>query len=70
MLCLLVILGAPVALAQVGSATLIGTITDDAGEALPGVTLTVTSPDTNVARSITTTGHGAYVVSGLPPGPY
>src|SRR4051794_14400840 len=47
-----------------------GTITDESGGALPGVTVDVTSPSLQRAQSTTTDGQGAYRVSNLPAGVY
>lgn len=61
---------APVAEAQFARASLTGTVTDDAGLALPGVTVTATNADTGATRTVTTSGTGRYVLNGLVPGPY
>src|SRR5215203_3413852 len=47
-----------------------GTIADATGGVLPGVTITVTSLDTNTIRSAVTDSTGRYVVAALPPGRY
>jgi hypothetical protein len=47
-----------------------GTIVDESGGALPGVTVNVTSPSLQRAQSVTTDGQGAYRVSNLPAGVY
>ncbi|HEX9163643.1 MAG TPA: TonB-dependent receptor [Thermoanaerobaculia bacterium] len=54
----------------VQTATLQGTVTDSAGAALPGVTVTVKSPALMGARTAVTRQNGDYVLPGLPPGDY
>jgi hypothetical protein len=56
--------------AQVGSATVTGVVRDQAGAAVPGVTVTVTSVDTNRPRVVTTSSDGVYTAPGLSPGGY
>ncbi len=47
-----------------------GTVTDSSGAALPGVTVTVTSPQLQGSRSSVTNASGEYTLSLLPPGTY
>jgi hypothetical protein len=47
-----------------------GTVKDASGSAVPNATVTVTSLDTNQARTATTTADGAYRIGFLPPGVY
>src|SRR6266516_583034 len=61
--------GAPCA-AQIATATVSGTVRDDTGAALPGVTVTVKSVATGVTRSATTDSAGRYLISTLTPGEY
>ena len=49
---------------------LTGVVKDDSGAALPGVTVTVTSPQLLGSRSATTNDAGEYTLSLLPPGVY
>jgi len=56
--------------AQEVGATLFGTVTDPAGAAVPGASVTVTNPATGKTVSVKTQGDGGYVVSALPPGDY
>lgn len=60
----------PAAHAQFARASLAGTVTDGAGLALPGVTVTATNADTGATRVVTTSGAGRYILNGLIPGPY
>lgn len=61
---------ARVASAQVTSATIVGTITDAAGGALPGATVTVRNVDTGFNRSVSSNQVGAYRLEFLPIGRY
>ena len=67
---LMAMAGAAPALGQVGAGALAGDVTDQAGAAVPGATVTVVAVDTNLSRTTVTSGHGAYVVPGLAPGVY
>src|SRR6185369_5249489 len=49
---------------------LTGTVTDPSGAAVPNVTVTLTSNDTNQARTATTGNDGEYKFTLLPPGGY
>ena len=57
------------AVAQVPMATLSGHV-DDGKEALPGVTVTITSPAQQGARNTVASVTGDYVFRGVPPGEY
>jgi hypothetical protein len=50
--------------------TISGVVTDPTGAVLPGVNVTVTNVDTNVAVRLKTNGAGVYVASSLNPGMY
>jgi hypothetical protein len=65
---LVVVLFAGAAGAQIDRTEINGTVTDPSGAAVPGVTVTVTQSGTNQMRSVTTDGHGQFVVSSLPIG--
>ena len=47
-----------------------GTVTDVNGAVVPGATVTLTSNETNIAHTVTTTGSGAYTIPSLAPGNY
>ena len=64
-----VILASTLAWAQ-ATAQLSGTVTDESGAVLPGVTVTVTQTDTGFARTVVTEASGTYVMPNLPTGPY
>ncbi|HEY2152685.1 MAG TPA: TonB-dependent receptor [Vicinamibacterales bacterium] len=57
-------------LAQVGSGEITGIVNDQAGAALPGVTVTITQVDTNRQRVLVSSSDGLYAASGLAPGDY
>jgi hypothetical protein len=54
--------------AQIDRTELNGTVTDPSGAAITGVIITVTQSGTNQVRTVTTDGHGQFVVSSLPIG--
>jgi hypothetical protein len=66
-LCLLV--AGPAALAQTTGA-LSGTVSDNDGKPLPGVTVEATSPSLQGTRTTVTGGNGAYRLPSVPPGNY
>src|SRR5437764_3100894 len=54
----------------VSTAQINGTVKDQAGLPLPGVTITVIQIDTGLTRSTVTDDTGSYVLQNLPIGPY
>ena len=52
------------------TAQMAGTVRDESGTVLPGVTVTVTQTDTGFTRTVVTGGAGAYALPNLPIGPY
>jgi len=56
--------------AQVAQAELRGTVLDESGAALPGVTVTAMHVDTGTARTAVTTATGAFLMPALPVGRY
>ncbi len=63
------LLAGGVARAQ-GTAQLDGTVRDESGGVLPGVTVTMTQIETGVTRSVITEANGSYVLPNLLLGPY
>src|SRR3989441_5595610 len=55
---------------QITSASLSGTVRDQAGAVLPGVDVAVKNLATGQTRSVVTDASGLYIVTGLPPGKY
>src|SRR6202140_5583162 len=53
-----------------GTGALEGTITDPSGAVIPNVAVTLTSADTNQARTVTSSADGSYKFGLLPPGAY
>jgi len=68
LLAALVLLFAAQGLAQ--EATIVGTVTDPSGAAVPNVSITVTNIDTGLTRALTTSSDGQYVVPDLRIGHY
>ena len=66
--CLAVMTGA--AAAQVPTGTISGRVLDQSGDAVPGVTVTATSPNLQGARTVVSSAVGDYVLPLLPPGAY
>ncbi len=58
------------AYAQATHGTLLGTIVDQSGGALPGVTITATETRTNVSHTTTTNATGNYTLPDMPDGIY
>ena len=64
------VFGASFVAAQIASGELTGIVTDQAGGAIPGATISVTNVGTNRQRVIVSTADGVYSAAGLPPGDY
>jgi len=56
--------------ARLTAADLQGTVQDQSGGVLPGVTVVATNPATNQSRSAVTDREGRYYIGALPPGTY
>jgi len=56
--------------AQVGYSALTGTVTDSSGIPIPGVNIVAVETSTNLQRTATTSGEGAYYFPKLPVGSY
>jgi outer membrane receptor protein involved in Fe transport len=69
-LCLLFALAALPALAQNAGGEIVGTVTDETGGVLPGVTVTIQNQATGVSRDTQTDGAGRYRAPLLPVGTY
>src|SRR5882724_3165548 len=52
------------------TATLRGTVMDQAGAVVAGATITATNASTGISKVVKTSSDGAYRLSALPPGPY
>ncbi len=70
MACLLLLTAfGPAATAQT-TANISGTVRDQSGGVMPGVTVTVTNTSTNLVRSNVSGAEGRYAIPSLPPGRY
>ena len=67
---LILLLAAIPVLAQVPTATVLGTVNDSSGAVVPGATVTIQNVDTNATRTATTADDGSYRVPVLPVGNY
>ncbi len=65
----ILLLAASVALGQT-TGTIEGTVTDQSGDALPGVTVEIASPNLQGVRSAVTAADGRYRFPSVPPGVY
>ncbi|MFY9550766.1 MAG: carboxypeptidase regulatory-like domain-containing protein, partial [Thermoanaerobaculia bacterium] len=65
-----VLLLVPVAMFAQTTGTVEGTITDQSGAPLPGVSVELTSPNLQGTRTAVTTADGRYRFPSVPPGPY
>jgi hypothetical protein len=68
--CLLCTLAVPLFAQGVQTGTVRGTVRDEQGLAVPGVTVTVSSPALQGVRSAITNAEGRYTFATLPPGDY
>jgi hypothetical protein len=66
----MLLLGVFVAQALAQEATIVGTVTDPTGAAVPNVTITITNNDTGQVRRLSTNGDGQYVAPDLHIGHY
>jgi hypothetical protein len=67
---LLIVLLASAAHGQTVSGTVVGTVTDSTGLAVPGVDINAKSEQTDLVRTTKTNAEGYYVLTFLPPGTY
>ncbi len=58
------------AVAQIATATLLGTVTDSTGAAIPNATVVITQTETNFHQTVTSKPDGSYRAEFLPIGPY
>ena len=66
----ILVAGAVLLPAQIGTSTITGSVTDPSGSAVPEVAVTVTNVDTNFKFMARTNTEGLYRVPSLQPGPY
>ncbi|MGH9900812.1 MAG: carboxypeptidase-like regulatory domain-containing protein, partial [Pyrinomonadaceae bacterium] len=60
----------PRAIAQTTKATILGTVTDEKGAAIPAATVTATNVETNISRQVVSDDSGLYRIPELAPGMY
>jgi hypothetical protein len=58
------------AFSQAVSSTIVGTVTDQSGAAIPNAKVTITEMNTGVAHAITANENGNYTLVNIPPGRY
>jgi len=66
---MIAVLPAPVA-AQALGGSLVGSVVDETGAALPGASVTITQMETNLSRDVVTNENGVYTATNLLPGTY
>lgn len=66
----LLVLATTAAFAQVNTATIVGTISDATGGAVPNAKVTVMNAGTRAQVTVTTDGAGSYIIERLPVGDY
>ncbi len=66
----LVVVFSSIAVAQVITGTIIGTVSDETGAVLPGVDITVRNQDTGISRSVVSNDEGSYRAQSLALGRY
>ena len=67
---LVFVFGVQLALPQVNTATISGTVRDESGAVLPGASVTVQNQDTGISRVLTTNETGRYTAPALGLGNY
>src|ERR1051326_7331710 len=67
---LVFLVGAEVSLAQTGTTSVRGTVTDKSGGAVAGATVTLANPVQSLLRTTETGKNGEYEFQALPPGTY
>ncbi len=66
----LLLVSAPVVLAQSATGTILGTVQDASAAAIPDAKVTITATATNISRTVNTGSDGSYRVDALTPGEY
>jgi protocatechuate 3,4-dioxygenase beta subunit len=67
---LALLLSPPALRAQAVSGTILGTVQDSSGAAVPGASVTIVNSETRLTRSVVSDSTGEYNVPSLPPGMY
>src|SRR5215510_6350322 len=66
----ILLLWSPALRAQAVSGTILGTVQDSSGAAVPGASVTIVNSETGLTRAVTTDSAGEYNAPSLPPGMY
>src|SRR5437868_9287459 len=66
----LLVLAPPALRTQAVSGTILGSVQDSSGAAVPGASVTIVNSETGLARSAVTDSAGEYAIPSLPPGMY
>src|SRR5689334_19975843 len=66
----MLVLGQSVLCAQAVSGTILGSVQDSSGAAVPGALVQIVNAETGLNRSVVTDAAGEYLVPSLPPGMY
>src|SRR5258708_5853114 len=61
---------AAISFAQAPSGGIAGSVIDESGAVIPNVTLTISNPNTGLARVVTSGIEGTFAAGSLPPGDY
>src|SRR5215471_4101081 len=69
-LTLLLVVGFGTLHAQLGTASLSGTVVDPSGASIPSANLTLESTVQKYVREAVTSGEGSYLIAAIPPGTY
>lgn len=67
---LFILVSPSLAFGQAVTGSIVGSITDNNGAAVPGAKVTITETNTGIVRNVTTNEDGSYVMPYLPPGSY
>ena len=67
---ILLLLTASLAMAQLTTGNISGTVTDQSGGAIPGASVTLRNVETGISRSTATGANGRYEAPNLPVGAY
>jgi len=70
LLCAVMLCASAVGYAQVSTATMSGTITDNNGAVIPNANITITQTETNITRTVKSNSSGEYRAEFLPVGSY
>ncbi len=67
---LVLVVSSAAALAQQGTSTIRGSVSDPQGNVVAGATVTLTNPGTSASRTVTTSDNGSFTFDFIQPGDY